>query len=67
MLGDARSNRYKAAIDILIADKNIDSLIVVLTPQSMTEFDLTAQAIISAKKKLKTDSSEFSWRKIGGK
>jgi len=53
VLGDAKADRYQATINILIADKNIDSLIVVLTPQSMTEFDLTASAIINAKKKTK--------------
>jgi acetyltransferase len=51
VLGDAKSDRYQAAINILIADKNVDSLIVVLTPQSMTEFELTAQTIIKAKNK----------------
>ncbi len=53
VLGDAKADRYKAAIDILEKDKAVDSIIVVLTPQSMTEFDLTAQAIIDAKKKSK--------------
>ncbi|MFA6547586.1 MAG: acetate--CoA ligase family protein [Candidatus Magasanikbacteria bacterium] len=53
VLGDAKAERYKAVIDILEKDKNVDSIIVVLTPQSMTEFDLTAQAIINAKKKSK--------------
>ncbi len=51
VLGDAKADRYKAAIDILEKDKNVDSIIVVLTPQSMTEFELTARAIITAKKK----------------
>lgn len=53
VLGDARADRYEAAINILEKDKNVDSIIVVLTPQSMTEFSKTAQAIVAAKTKSK--------------
>ena len=53
VLGDARADRYEAAINILEKDKNVDSIIVVLTPQSVTEFSKTAQAIVNAKKKSK--------------
>ncbi len=53
VLGDARADRYEAAINILEKDKNVDSIIVILTPQSMTEFSKTAQAIVDAKKKNK--------------
>ncbi len=53
VLGDARADRYEAAINILEKDKNVDSIIVVLTPQSMTEFSKTAQAIVKAKLKSK--------------
>lgn len=53
VLGDARADRYEAAINILEKDKNVDSIIVILTPQSMTEFVQTAKAIVNAKKKSK--------------
>lgn len=53
VLGDARADRYEGAINILEKDKNIDSIIVILTPQSVTEFSKTAQAIVYAKKKSK--------------
>ncbi len=53
VLGDARADRYEAAINILEKDKNVDSIIVILTPQSVTEFSKTAQAIVHAKKKSK--------------
>lgn len=53
VLGDARADRYSAAINILEQDKNVDSIIVILTPQSMTEFSKTAQAIVKAKQKSK--------------
>ncbi len=53
VLGDARADRYEAAINILEKDKNVDSILVILTPQSVTEFSKTAQAIVNAKKKSK--------------
>ena len=36
LLGDADPLRYKQAIDICLKDKNIDGLLVILTPQAMT-------------------------------
>lgn len=45
VLGDAPADRYTKALEIVAADKNVDSLIVILTPQSMTEIEATAQAI----------------------
>lgn len=51
VLGDAKSDRYRAALDFLVADDHVDSILVILTPQSMTEIEETAQAIIDTKKK----------------
>jgi len=51
VLGDARADRYQAAIEAVIADPNVDSILVILTPQSTTEVAATAEAIIAAKKK----------------
>jgi acetate---CoA ligase (ADP-forming) len=50
VLGDAKSDRYRIAIDMAGKDPNIDSLIVILTPQSMTEAEETASVIIEAKR-----------------
>ncbi len=46
ILGDARAKDYEVAADVLLKDSNIDSLIVILTPQAMTEIEETARAII---------------------
>ncbi len=46
ILGDARAERYQKTLEILADDQNIDAIQVVLTPQSMTEVELTAQAIV---------------------
>lgn len=45
VLGDARSDRYKYAIQTVIEDPNVDGLLVLLTPQAMTEIEETATAI----------------------
>lgn len=45
VLGDARSDRYRRAMELVAADPNVDGLIVLLTPQAMTEIELTAEAI----------------------
>ncbi len=48
VLGDARSDRYKIAFEAALADDNVDALLVILTPQFMTEIEETAQALITA-------------------
>lgn len=45
VLGDARSDRYYFALEKVAADPNVDGLLVVLTPQAMTEIDETARAV----------------------
>ena len=51
VLGDARADRYEFAIDAVLADENVDGVIVILTPQAMTEPNETAKAIIKLSKK----------------
>jgi acetyltransferase len=45
VLGDARSDRYRRALELVAADPNVDGLMVVLTPQAMTEIEATAEAV----------------------
>jgi acetate---CoA ligase (ADP-forming) len=45
VLGDARTDRYRFALEQVIADPNVDGLLVLLTPQAMTEIEATARAI----------------------
>ena len=45
VLGDADATRYESAARILARDPGVNSLIVVLTPQAMTEAAATAEAI----------------------
>ena len=46
ILGDALADRYSAALDIVIEDPNVDSILILLTPQAMTEAAETAEAIV---------------------
>jgi acetyltransferase len=45
LLGDALAERYQMAIEAVLKDKNVDGVIVILTPQAMAEKDETAKII----------------------
>jgi len=45
VLGDAKSDRYQFALDTVAKDPNVDGIMVVLTPQAMTEITETAKAV----------------------
>lgn len=59
VIGDAGADRYAAAMDAVLADPGVDSMIVILTPQSMTDIDATAKAIVERKKSGKPIMSTF--------
>lgn len=48
VIGDARSDRYKAAVRTVLEDENVDMGIVILTPQSMTDIEETAAVVPDA-------------------
>jgi acetyl coenzyme A synthetase (ADP forming)-like protein len=45
VLGDARADRYRFALETVNKDDNVQGLLVVLTPQAMTEIEATAEAV----------------------
>jgi acyl-CoA synthetase (NDP forming) len=45
VLGDARADRYRFALETVARDPNVDGILVLLTPQAMTEIDATAEVI----------------------
>ncbi len=45
VIGDARAERYQAAIEAVLADPQIDQLVVILTPQSMTDIMAVAEVV----------------------
>ncbi len=50
ILGDATPKRYKQALEICLQDNNIDGVLVILTPQAMTNPTQVAQFIIDGAK-----------------
>ncbi len=48
ILGDATAERYGAATGILLADDNVDGILVLLTPQAMTDPTACAESVIAA-------------------
>jgi acetyltransferase len=53
VLGDAKAVCYKNSLEIVTKDKNVDSVIVILSPQSSTEIVESAKAIIEISRKQK--------------
>lgn len=53
VIGDAKADRYQAALEAVASDPQVDMALVLLTPQSMTEVEATADAIITAKQSYK--------------
>lgn len=49
VLGDASAERFRVAIDLALKDPNVDALLVVLTPQTMTEPARVAEAVVAAR------------------
>ncbi len=45
VLGDARSKRIMKAVKIVLEDKGVDAVLVILTPQAMTNPTTTAKAL----------------------
>jgi acetyltransferase len=45
VLGDALADRYEHAIKLTLDDPHVDGLIVIVTPQAMTEIEKTAHAV----------------------
>lgn len=49
VIGDAKSDRYRAALDAVSADEGVDQLMVVVTPQTMTDVSEIADVIRETK------------------
>lgn len=50
VLGDAKNDRYTIALERVLEDPGVDGVLVILTPQAMTESDETAQAVLEVSK-----------------
>jgi len=45
VIGDARADRYTAALEVVLDDPNVDQVLVILTPQSMTDIEAIAEGV----------------------
>jgi len=54
VLGDALADRYEFALDVVLDEPGVDTVLVLLTPQAMTEADATAKAIVKISKQKDT-------------
>ncbi|MEJ7612171.1 MAG: acetate--CoA ligase alpha subunit [Candidatus Fervidibacter sacchari] len=50
LIGDAQHDRYEAALDAVLDDPNVDAVIVLLTPQAMTDIENIANVIVQKSK-----------------
>jgi len=48
VIGDATSERYAAVLEQAVQDPNVDAMLVILTPQAMTDMEKTADVVIAA-------------------
>ena len=46
VIGDARHDRYRAALDAVTADEEVDQVMVLVTPQAMTDAKEIAQVVV---------------------
>lgn len=53
VIGDAQHDRYEKALQLIAKDPNVSSIIVILTPQAMTEPEETARVVVNVSKDLK--------------
>jgi acetyltransferase len=54
VLGDATPSRFGDAVRIVLADPNVDGLLVILSPQAMTDPTAAAEAVIEASRHSRT-------------
>ena len=52
VLGDARADRYRFVLEEVLRDQSVNTVLVLLTPQAMTESLATAESIVNISRKL---------------
>jgi len=51
LIGDAQHDRYEVALNAALDDPNVDAIVVLLTPQAMTDIENIAWVIVNASKR----------------
>jgi acetyltransferase len=49
VIGDAKHDRYRAALDAVSSDENVDQILVIVTPQTMTDVTEIAEVVRDTK------------------
>jgi acetyltransferase len=52
LIGDADEKRFEVALECILEDKNVDGVVVIATPQLMTDMKAIAEAIVKTRKKI---------------
>lgn len=52
LLGDAGADRYCFAVEKALEDENVNAVVIILTPQAMTESTATARGIVETQRRL---------------
>jgi acetyl coenzyme A synthetase (ADP forming)-like protein len=61
VIGDARADRYAAALEAVLEDPHIDQTLVILTPQSMTDIEAIAGGYARSARRRKSRWPARSW------
>jgi acetyltransferase len=48
VIGDAQFDRYEAALTSVMKDKNVDGIIIILTPQAMVDIENVAKVVVKS-------------------
>ncbi|MEP0843064.1 MAG: acetate--CoA ligase family protein [Phycisphaerae bacterium] len=67
VIGDARDDRYVAAIEAAFNEESVDQVLVILTPQSMTNINAIAQAICRAAERFAASGKTLACSFMGSK
>jgi acetyltransferase len=67
VIGDARADRYAAALEAVYCDPGVDQILVILTPQSMTDINTIARTICELKSRFATSGKTLACSFMGSK
>ena len=67
VIGDARDDRYIAAMDAVFADDDVDQVLVILTPQSMTNINAIARAVCDVHERFQGSGKTLACSFMGAK
>ncbi len=67
VIGDAREDRYAAALEAVFNDDGVDQVLVILTPQSMTNIDAIAETICNIRDRFASTGKALLCSFMGGR